>query len=233
MFKIIQLDVSEKSLCVCNSNNNNHQYLKWIDLKNEEILKKENFERTLVGVSPLTNILDLEKRSSWSHKLKFLLELPNDIINYFEKNDIVFENNNTDYFSLLKYETNDFFLNHRDTDLTDVLDNVIHKYTCLIFCPYRDDENLEGGEIIFKHPENLYEIKFDSSVETNNNKFVMIIFSIDMYHEVLPIIKGTRYVFKKPLFVKTNSNQTINTVDEDDELCDGGGFSYLQNTSDY
>ena len=30
----------------------------------------------------------------------------------------------------------------------------------------------------------------------------MLIFSIDMYHEVLPIIRGSRYVFKKPLFTK-------------------------------
>jgi hypothetical protein len=46
-----------------------------------------------------------------------------------------------------------------------------------------------------------------------------------MYHEVLPIIKGTRYVFKKPLFVKTETNNTEQEEDDEDlvsELCDGG-----------
>ena len=28
----------------------------------------------------------------------------------------------------------------------------------------------------------------------------MIIFSIDLYHEITPITKGARYVFKKPMY---------------------------------
>ena len=73
---------------------------------------------------------------------------------------------------------------------------------------------MEGGELIFKHPEALYEIKFDPSIETKKNNFVMLIFSIDMYHEILPIIKGTRWVFKKPLFVET---EKVSESIEDDE----------------
>ena len=44
-----------------------------------------------------------------------------------------------------------------------------------------------------------------------------------MYHEVLPIIKGTRYVFKKPLFVKKSSTRIVEIVEinEVDVLCDG------------
>jgi len=129
----------------------------------------------------------------------------------------------------VKYEIGDFFLSHHDTKLPDIIrDNritEIHQYTCLIFCPYGENEILEGGELIFKHSEALYEIKFDPSIETKKNNFVMIIFSIDMYHEVLPIIKGTRYVFKKPLFVKTETNNTEQEEDDEDlvsELCDGG-----------
>jgi hypothetical protein len=53
----------------------------------------------------------------------------------------------------------------------------------------------------------------------------MVIFSIDMYHEVLPIIKGTRYVFKKPLFVNKTSTKIIESNEADADLCDGGcGF---------
>ena len=55
----------------------------------------------------------------------------------------------------------------------------------------------------------------------------MVIFSIDMYHEVLPIIKGSRYVFKKPLFVNNTSTKIIETNEADDDLCDGGlGFEF-------
>jgi hypothetical protein len=79
---------------------------------------------------------------------------------------------------------------------------------------------LEGGELIFKHPEGLYEIKFDPAVETRQNRFVMVIFSIDMYHEVLPIIKGSRWVFKKPLFVKTFSTYKKREDTDEGELCD-------------
>jgi hypothetical protein len=47
-----------------------------------------------------------------------------------------------------------------------------------------------------------------------------------MYHEVLPIIKGSRYVFKKSLFVKKPSTQIVET-NEVDDLCDGGcGLGY-------
>ena len=286
MFKIIQLDVSNNYLYI-KTNSNNYEVYNWDDFKNNPILQKQNFERTLAsigskasGLSSLmtsqsdmaksfgsTNILDLEKRSSWTHKLKFILNLPNKATQFFKQNNILcdddcvsesgkflsnlpsearefFEQNNIlcekdcidyDYFSLLKYETGDFFLNHRDTDLTDVLDNSVHQYTCLIFCPYGcDNEILQGGELILKHPDKLYEIKFDPSVETNKNRFVMVIFSIDMYHEVLPVISGSRYVFKKPLFVKTTTKK-IKDINETrfDDLCDGGGLDFSGRGGDY
>ena len=81
---------------------------------------------------------------------------------------------------------------------------------------------------MLRHPDKLYEIKFDPAVETRHYRFVMVIFSIDMYHEVLPIIKGTRYVFKKPLFVKKTSTKRVE-INEVDVLCDGfhgGGGDY-------
>jgi len=122
---------------------------------------------------------------------------------------------------LIKYEEGDFFLNHRDTNMSNEIDGT-HEYSCLIFCPYGEDYNtLEGGELMLKHPDGLYEIKFDPAIETRQGRFVMVIFSIDMYHEVLPIIKGSRYVFKKPLFVNKTSTKIVKT-NEVDDLCDGG-----------
>ena len=73
-----------------------------------------------------------------------------------------------------------------------------------------------------KHPEGLYDIKFDPAVETRQNRFVMVIFSIDMYHEVLPIIKGSRWVLKKPLFDKFFTKGRTEDTDDEGELCDIG-----------
>jgi predicted 2-oxoglutarate/Fe(II)-dependent dioxygenase YbiX len=130
---------------------------------------------------------------------------------------------------LIKYKQGDFFLTHGDRNLSDALEGIIHKYTSLLFCPY---DTYEGGELIFTHPEELYEIKFNPRIETNNGKFVMIIFSIDMLHKVLPIISGTRCVFKKPLFVKSDSNiikkennykDCVDTLDDGGWTCTSGG----------
>ena len=190
------------------------------------MVQSENFERTL-ACKGLTDVLDLKKRSSWTHKSKFHIHtLPNEVSQFMEQNNILTHINNIKYepFSLLKYEEGDFFLNHRDTNMSNEIDGT-HEYTCLIFCPYGEDyQILEGGELMLRHPDKLYEIKFDPAVETRHGRFVMVIFSIDMYHEVLPIIKGSRYVFNKSLFVKKSSTRIVE-INEVDVLCDGGvGF---------
>ena len=190
MFKIIKLDSSENYLWV------NMEKIKWHDLKNSSILQKNNFKKTI-----LKNNSNIDASSKWINKLNFKLEMTDEINNFFE------EINVTEFdfmFNLYAYEKNDFFPNHYDkfVDLED--DFLIHKYTCMIFCPYCDDNIIsKGGELIFTNSENLCEIKFDFSKETNNNKFVMIVFSIDMEYKMLPILKGTKWIFKKPLFVKT------------------------------
>ena len=60
-----------------------------------------------------------------------------------------------------------------------------------------------------KSTDGLYNIKFNPFIALNEQKFVMVIFSIDMYHEVLPIIKGTRWVFKRPLFTKKDVKKVV------------------------
>ena len=235
MFKIIKFDPSSLklySLIPKILDENKHNF---VELKTDKILEHENFERTFAGIG-VNKILDLEKRSSWTHKLKFRLEFPSEAHEFMKLNNIFkypskgYMNDEYDNFTMLKYEPGDFFLNHRDTDMSTYEDGD-HKYTCLLFCPFSENnELLEGGELIFKHPEGLYDIKFDPSVETRQNRCVMVIFSIDMYHEVLPIIKGSRWVFKKPLFVKTFTKYTKEKEKkedtDEDELCDVG-YSYL------
>jgi hypothetical protein len=194
------------------------------------LLENHHFIRTLVGHGS-TDILDLEKRSSWTHTFSFDIHLfPDNVLQFMEQNHILTFQDDRKYgfFQLLKYEKGDFFLNHRDTNMT--VDDCIHEYTCLIFCPYGDDyDTLQGGELVFTHPDGLYHITFDPSVETRSGRFVMILFSIDMYHEVLPIINGSRYVFKKPLFVKKSNHLKMVDLDVVDELCDGGFHPFPEN----
>jgi hypothetical protein len=129
-------------------------------------------------------------------------------------------------YTLLKYEVGDFFLRHRDTDLSgNNSDNCIsdnerymqHKYTCLIYCPYSSNNSnrgLVGGELVFKHSDGLYDIKFDPAVYTRKGQYVAVIFSIDMFHEVLPVTHGTRYVLKVPLFAPVTMNLTEQEKEE-------------------
>ena len=215
MIKIFNIDATNLYLT------GNSYFLKWHDLKDTNLLNDENFERTRAGIGSEL-ILDLNKRSSWTNKFSYFLNFNDEINNFFNEHNIYVANP----FQLLKYKVGDFFLNHKDTKINS--DAGSHEYTCLIFCPY-SNENLEGGNLIFKNPDELYEIKFNPSIETNKNNFVMIIFDVNMYHEVEPIISGMRLVFKKPLFIKNKVNIKVNEVAE---LCDGGGCFY-GNTGDY
>ena len=225
MFKVIKIQSpTNKSISVINED---HTHKKYEDLEkmglDSVLLSDENFEKTLAGLNNIS-ILDTDKRSSLTHKSKFYLDVPNELSDLFKQLNIEYNTPPYNHFLLLKYLQNDFFLNHVDTNLTtDPLEERTHThaYTCLIFCPY---EKFEGGELVFNHPEKLYEIKFDPSIEINKGNFVAVIFSIDMHHEVLPIKSGSRYVFKKPLFVKSVSGTTniINVDDIVDDLCDGG-----------
>ncbi len=219
MFKVIKIQSpTNKSINVINAD---YTHKKYEDLEkmglDSALLSDENFEKTLASLNNIS-ILDTDKRSSLTHKSTFYLDVPNELSEFFKQLNVEYNTPPYNHFLLLKYLSNDFFLNHTDTNLTNPLEEYTHAYTCLIFCPY---EKFEGGELVFNHPEKLYEIKFDPSVEINKGNFVAVIFSIDMHHEVMPIKNGSRYVLKKPLFVKSKSENIIHD-DIVDDLCDGG-----------
>ena len=72
-------------------------------LTNDPMVQSENFERTLAGIG-LIDVLDLEKRSSWTHKSKFYLHtLPNEVCHFMEQNNILTYKDGMKYgpFSLL------------------------------------------------------------------------------------------------------------------------------------
>ena len=178
-----------------------------------------NYKETMLGIGDELT-MDTNKRKSFTFNKILRLENPYDFTEYFDKNSIL-QGREYSRCEMLKYEKGDFFTIHRDTVMRDTFNKGEHKYTCLIFGTFEQENGyFEGGELVFKHPNGLYDIKLDISKEIKNNKYVAVIFSIDMYHEVLPIISGTRYVLKKPLFVKTKEPY----IPTADELEGDGGF---------
>ena len=178
-----------------------YSLLKW---QNTDEMHPYYFERTLEPTN-----LKVAMRSSWTHRYRFNL-FSDEIIR-------VLQSFNWDLgeFSLLKYETGDFFKPQVDSQLS-----LTHKYTCLLFVPY---ESYEGGDLLIKSHASYIQC-YPSSYP---NSCTMVIFSNDMIHEVLPIIKGTRYVFKAPVYEILNKSKSAthphnypNPYETDDVLCD-------------
>jgi Rps23 Pro-64 3,4-dihydroxylase Tpa1-like proline 4-hydroxylase len=182
-----------------------------------------NYIKTMIGTDNEL-IMDTNKRKSFTYNKRLILGEPKELLDYFNGNSILHSLDGLDYANceILKYEVGDFFVSHRDTVMNDCRNIGEHKYTCLIYGTFEQENGyFEGGELVFKHPEGLYNIKIDLSNEIKNNKYIAVIFSVDMYHEILPVKNGTRYVLKKPLFVKTCEPAKVKNIETD---VDDGGF---------
>jgi hypothetical protein len=214
MFQVIKLDPNEITFNYEDDNWFGSKDIK--ELFEDPILNNENFSRTYASINN-TSVIDLEQRSSWTHNKKFIVSSIH-ADNYFENNNII---NNDNKYQLLKYEKDDFFNIHLDTKQNDN-----HKYTCLILL--KDDNNdYEGGELILSDKDNIFNININSS---NINGCVMIIFSLDLFHKITPVTKGTRYVLKKPLFNEYKSDLDSDSI-SDNIYC--GGLADNYNNNDY
>jgi hypothetical protein len=186
------------------------------------------YTRTLVGHAG-TDALeeDLEARSSWTHVRQFVESTNTPMIQKYSTQWLEFATAHDIYcgggglrYELLKYEAGDFFSKHRDTVL-----NRKHAFTCLLFWP--TEEGFVGGDLVFSNAAGSFQATVQASQFTVPT---MVIFSVDLYHEITPVTAGARYVFKTPLFtLYENRAQSILGVDvcgpdltwEVDELCDG------------
>jgi len=184
----------------------------------------DNYIKTMIGTGNEL-IMDTNKRKSFTFNKRLILGEPKELLDYFNGNSILHSRDGIDYAycEMLKYEVGNFFVSHRDTIMNDSRNIGEHKYTCLIYGTFEQENGyFEGGELVFKHPEGLYNIKIDISNEIKNNKYIAVIFSVDMYHEILPIRNGTRYVLKKPLFVVKTCEPAKQINLEISDLDDGG-----------
>lgn len=130
-------------------------------------------------------VIDTGKRSSKICTKKFTVEFPKEL-EVFCKTCQILSPASIDLV-LYKYEKGDFFAPHVDRQRSQN-----HAYTLLILPPCKSDTDnyFEGGKL-----------KIGSS---NINccaieDYTYLIFSINILHELEPILKGTRYVFKSQL----------------------------------
>ena len=212
MFELIKLNPDDITF---EYQNKSQTMYFWVEnMFTDAIMNQENFTRTLATVNN-SRVEDLEQRSSWTHNKTFDIKSP-DISSYFgramcPRRSPKEDPHNESRYQLLKYEKGDFFNKHLDRKQTPE-----HEYTCLIIINDKENE-YEGGELILTDQDNIYNIHVSEACKL---ECVMIIFSIDLYHEITPITKGARYVFKKPMYdykykPKSNENETEKSNEED------------------
>lgn len=190
-------------------------------LKNTEYANENNFKRTKINIDG-ENIEDLEKCSSWTHEEQFLISFESEE----DKKQLEPFISDHQRYNLLKYEKGDFFKNHIDKKQLDG-----HNYTCLIFI-HDESHELKGGDLILHDKDNTFKIVFEPSKLKYN---FMIIYSIDLFHEVLPVEEGVRYVFKTQIdkLIEENKQNEI-TYEDNNEFSDScGGLMDGAHSADY
>lgn len=143
-------------------------------------LKDEDFTRSEMGQGS-TNFTDLEQRSSWTYEDTVELHHYGAVYNELE-------------YKLVKYKEGDFFNLHKDSR---------GSHTVLMFCP----SEFEGGYLILKK-DTSFELRIKPSEVKDS--FMIVKFSTDFLHEVTPITKGTRYVFKSYIENKDDEEEELN-----------------------
>lgn len=144
-------------------------------------LSNNKFSRTKVSIienGNARNEIDLTKRSSYTY---------DEEVNVYHDSILELTDNDLLKFKIIKYNKGDFFTSHRD-----------HKgmYTCLIM----GGTEFKGGVLSLKNE--LFDIKINP--DNLKNRFYMIIFSIDIYHEVSPILEGQRFILKTTINKRMN-----------------------------
>ncbi len=147
--------------------------------------------------------LNQSSRVSLTNNYKFKAQIPEEVKKFFVSSGIIFNDttNIYDNFTLLKYEPGGFFKKHIDNQLM-----LNHLYTCLLFFP---NELYEEGDMIFTdtntHDGDNFYLRFHPS----KTEYTLVIFSLDLYHEIQPVLKHCRHVLKKPLFVNYIESKKI------------------------
>ncbi len=182
-----------------------------LNFLHEDIL----YEKTQVGVNfngVTTLIVDEEKRKSKTHKYNFFIDycFTNLLYNFLFDNNLKLYGD--DKWQLLRYDKDDMFLIHKDRQI-----NNNHEYSILLFPP-KDFSHFEGGDLILLNNENETNVSLQTVFKTNNfNQWTFVIFSIDLFHYVQPILQGHRFVWKNALFNINDVDENIQDLENNDD----------------
>ena len=89
---------------------------------------------------------------------------------------------------LIKYEQGGCFPGHNDLKINDE-----HIGAVVIYPPLSSNTRFEGGELLIG--DNIYK-------NFSSEEYIIVFISINDWHEVTPVISGTRYCFLAPVFTK-------------------------------
>jgi hypothetical protein len=161
-------------------------------VNNDTIFKDENWIVSSVGKNGIDSI-DMTVRNSMVSKYKFTMDYPMELFN-----DLHLRVDNLPLLNLqlLKYNEGNFFARHKDRKYSEK-----HKYTILILPPMSVGNIFTGGEICINGQEIIQDI----------NKYKIIIFSLDLIHNINPVLSGIRYVFKGVLYSDYNVENYLTT----------------------
>jgi len=98
--------------------------------------------------------------------------------------------NNTGYYlewKMLKYEKNGFFKKHKDGKKND-----LHFATALLLPP-KVINSYQGGELV------LYDNNNETIITPDEKEWKLVVFGLDVEHELKEVLEGTRYVLKTEL----------------------------------
>lgn len=147
------------------------------------------FEQSYATVNG-ERVVDQSKRSSKICTQKFMIDFP-DELKFFCKTCQIKTPSKLS-MTLYKYEEGDFFAQHVDRQRSDT-----HAYTLLLLPPCASELKncFQGGNL-----------KIGSTTINCSSitEYTYLIFNIDLLHELEPILKGTRFVFKSQLDVENN-----------------------------
>jgi predicted 2-oxoglutarate/Fe(II)-dependent dioxygenase YbiX len=154
-------------------------------------LKNINWEKCSVGNSKTgKNYIDENIRNGYYSNINIIvncndeLNILNNIFNNDIFSSITYSISSEDrYWKILKYEKNGFFLRHKDG-----ICNENHFATAIIIPPLSLNK-YEGGELI------LYGENEELVIKADENDWKLVVFGLEIEHELRPIILGERIVF--------------------------------------
>ena len=129
--------------------------------------------------------------------------------NYREPYDSVYNTEN--HWDMLVYDKNDFFAKHTDGRIS------VRHYCTLVLIPPKKLNNYTGGELV------LYDGNEKEIITADQNNWLLVGFPINVEHECLKILSGSRVIFKTKFEIpekvhKLFCDVEFNLLDDSDKM---------------